>query len=192
MTNYSNEARIVKLLSELRNSTSAYSSGKPYIKFLTLFGDGSGNNNFNGNYSGGVIQPYFRVPAGYNYDVHTVNITIVDATNFTQTEYGGAIALTNGVTFWINTGGVDVPLLGGQVLKQNLDWYKINTDNTFTNFAGNGGILTVDVLIKEEYGIPLTLSSSTSDLFKVKLNDDFTGLAYHSFNLRGVLYQPEV
>jgi hypothetical protein len=158
----------------------------PYTKFLTAAGDGSGSNNRNGNYAAAATDLGFTPAAGFDFDVYSMVVQVSDATTFNQTDYGGiSLGLTNGVSFFIQTGATFVPIFSGQVTKQNLDWFRITTDVLLTSWSGTPQTLAILIDLPKNYGTPFTIPSGFK--FLVRLNDDLTGLVYHSFCLRGIL-----
>jgi hypothetical protein len=162
-------------------------TGTPYTKFLTSAGDGTGNDNLNGNYAAAATDFFFQVPAGFSFDVYSLVIQISDATSFNQVDYGGITnGLTNGVAFFVNAGAGDIPLLSGKIMRQNFDWYRITPHITLTQWVGTPQTLAVALEMVEDFGMPLILDAGNK--FIARLHDDLTGLVYHSFCLRGILH----
>jgi len=159
--------------------------GVPWHSFLTVAGNGTGAYNHNGDYSTTAAEVFYQAPA--KYVIHTVFATIADASAMNQVDYGAiAGGLTNGVTLWIMKQGVEIPLLGGLVIKNNQQWLNVTPDALLTNFPGVPQSFIPVFRLTEGYGSPLVLNPG--ERFIVKLHDDFTGLVDHTFTLRGTLY----
>ena len=167
-------------------STTLPEQGVPLVKFLTSAGGSiqvTSNNLANG------LDYFYEPPPGYGFIVHSLCVQIADNANFNQIDYGGiAGGLVNGLSFWLNSNGVDVPLLAAQVVKRNLDWARISPNVDLTQWAGLSQTLIVNLDTDARFGLPLTLSSVNSDQIILRTKDDFTSLVDHTFALGGVLF----
>ncbi len=163
--------------------------GLPYVKFLTAALDGTGPNNLNGNYSGTATDFGYTVPAGHEFIMHSLAIQISSNTTLSQIDYGGinpsSGGLANGVSFYMNSGGVDIPLLASQVVNVNMDWFRFTHDIFLMQWSGGPQTLAVAIYMIEDFGTPLVISAG--NIFKVRLHDDLRALVYHSFAIRGIL-----
>lgn len=160
-------------------------AGLPFLKFLTLAGNSTGNFNLNGNYSATPTDFFYTSPANTYTFIKTVSVQISDASDFLQGYYGGIAlsgGLANGVKFFINNGSIDIPLLSGFTFRTNNDWYGLTSHIQLQTFSAASQTLTIDFKPVEDYGCPLFLDAGIS--FKVRLNDDFTGLILHRFSIK--------
>jgi len=163
---------------------SVVSPDTPYIKFFTADGSGVADGNLTGNYSGAATYFFYRVPSKSFFRIQSVTIQVADATQFTQTGYGGLGTLTNGVRFFVDV-GVVVPLLGGYTIKQNNDFFGLTAHVTLTTFATLPQTLSAEFKLGEDFGGVLSLTENQRIM--VLLNDDFSGLTSHRFAARGTL-----
>lgn len=160
--------------------------GQPTVKFLTSAG---GSMQVTSNNSATGLDYFYEPPPGYGFIVHSLCVQLADNANFNQIDYGAISGgLTNGLSFWINIKGVDVPLLAGQVIKRNLDWARVSPDLKLTQWAGLSQTLIINLDTESRFGLPLTMSSVNSDRIILRTKDDFTSLVDHTFALGGVLF----
>ncbi|MGE5863339.1 MAG: hypothetical protein ACM31H_06160, partial [Nitrososphaerales archaeon] len=153
--------------------------------YLTANGSGlaSENPNLNGNYT---VPTDFFIQFPGRYDVHTVVISVSDNVNFLQSDYGGITGgLINGIKFFVNINGVEVPLISAVSIKQNMDWFTIAPGSVLTSFSNTSQTLIAQFDIEFTFGKPLNLNAG--DKFIVRLQDNFTGLVKHTFALHGIL-----
>lgn len=169
------------------NAASEVSSDTPYIKFFTEDFTGVADGNLTGDYSGAFQYFGYRVPVGHVYRINSLTVQISDTLNFNQTDYGAiALGLTNGVKFYIDlTPGPIVHILGGSVIKQNLDFFALTAHCRLTSFAGLAQTLSCEFKLTSDYGGIITLLQNQRIM--VGLNDDFGDLVNHRFAVRGVL-----
>ncbi len=163
------------------------SFGTPYVKFLTATLDGLGDNNLIGNYSSAAVDFGYTVPIEHEFIMHSLEIQISDFAAFNQVAYGGGGfgELANGISFYMESDGVNIPLLSSQVVKVNMDWFRFTHSIDLMQWAGGPQTLSVAIYIIKGFGTPLVISAGNT--FKVRLHDDFSRLVYHSFAIRGIL-----
>jgi len=159
-------------------------SGRPVGYFLTSAGDGTGDFNLLGNYAAATTDFYYL--ATTRYRIYTVQICISDASSMNQIDYGAiASGLTNGITLWIRlASGVEIPLLGGMVVKNNQHFLNLTRHIVLTQFPGVPQSFVVSFPLWEDHGMPITLE--VGDRFIARLHDDYTPLVSHTFLLRGI------
>jgi hypothetical protein len=157
--------------------------GIPKHTFLTQSGDGKGESNAIGNYSTST-DFFYQAPA--RFMVYSFFVCIADATAINQIDYGAITnGLTNGITFWVNIAGVEIPLFSGTVIKTNQTWMNLTHDAQLTRFPGTPQSFVPNFNLVRDFGMPLMLN--TGDRFIARLHDNFSGLVDHTFALRGVL-----
>lgn len=167
-------------------STTLPASGIPTVKFLT---NASAQYQVTTNNSAATVDYFYEPPAGYGFVVESLCVQIADDANFNQIDYGAISGgLTNGISFWIVSNGVEIPLLAGQVVKRNLDWARITPDLKLTQWAGLPQSLIINLSTDARFGLPLTLSSVNADRILVRTKDNFTSLVDHTFAIGGVLF----
>lgn len=156
----------------------------PIFRFLDTVGNGTGTKNANVN---GVVTPVpFKIvpPAGARYRLHRMMVKISDDAVVSAEKYGGIAALANGIEVEVDLDGDTIDLLDGVPITGNADWGKVCYDTHVVDYgAGNNIILVRWTFAKS--GAPLSLTSS--DEFRVTVNDDLTGLVEHYFQVQGQL-----
>ncbi len=166
----------------------ANTAGLPIVKFLTTVGDGSGTNNLNGNYSTSSTDFYYQPASTQKYYIQQVIIQVSDTAKFNQIDYGTITSgITNGVKFYINQNGTEIPLISGFAFKTNEDFFALTPHISLTTFAGTADTMTVEFDVQQDFGLPLILDGAENTKFIVRLNDNFSTLTAHRFSLRGRL-----
>jgi len=155
---------------------------RPRHIFLTAAGDGSGLNNFNGNYAT-VSQDIYYQAVG-DFLLYSMQISIVDAGLFAYSDYANNAALTNGIKFFFKpTGLPEVPLFNALTIKTNSDFQAMSNRYDITAWAGSAQTALVHIHAIEQYGCPLSLKAG--DRLIIRLNDNFTGIISHIFSIGG-------
>ena len=78
-------------------------NGKPYQYFLTETGNGLGNFNFNGDYSGTPKTIYLEPTK--RYDIHLIMVVIICDSKIYQVNYGNISGVTVGPKFYVRPAG---------------------------------------------------------------------------------------
>lgn len=142
--------------------------------------DGGGINiNANGDYSGGGATEWlFSASANGTY-IQQLNVYIEDGGTFTSGFYGGTgVALTNGIEIQVDD-GVNVPLNDDIPIRSNGDWAILSN-----YIQQNTNIVDTDSnRVCITFSTPIELNSGGD--FIIALNDDFTGLTKHYFQVHG-------
>jgi hypothetical protein len=159
----------------------------PFTQYADEDGDGTGNNNANGDYSGANAEEFFIQPGPDQIIlVNRAIIFIEDDGGFRADHYGvlGA-ALANGIMVQLQTktGGVITDYTDGFPIKANADWGRLSYDVSFESFGAGTNYVTCRWTFGKT-GLPLLLQRETKLVFK--LNDNFTGIDQQTFNLQGV------
>jgi len=126
-------------------------------------------------------QNFYRTPpSGKKWFIAEVRITI-EGSSINHTKFGSIAALTNGILFKVTEGGVE------------RDFYEhaIKTNGTFRHVATDVKIdsSTTDMLsVTLDFrgmGTTLLLKNSTSDNFKIVVQDDLTGIDFMEATIFG-------
>lgn len=166
-------------------STTLPREGIPLVKFLTSAG---GSWKITTDNSAGVDY-FYEPPEGHGFVVHSLCVQVSDDAKFRQEDYGAITGgLTNGISFWISTNGVETPLLASIVVKKNYDWSKITPDLTITAWEGLAQTLIANLDADARFGLPLQLSSINKNKIIARTKDNFTGLVDHTLAIGGILY----
>ena len=158
-----------------------------FWQYADTLGTGAGTSNAVGDYSGGGAEEfYIQAQSGESLDLHRVLIYIEDSGAFRADHYGVlGNALANGIEVekQSSTGTVIESLTNGLPIKTNASWGRLSYDLNFVSFgAGNNYVMCRWTFAKA--GHHLTLRNGEKLVFK--LNDNFTGIVQHTFNIQGV------
>ncbi len=139
---------------------------------------GSSNLNVNGSVT--PVEFTITPPVGKTWYIHNISLVLEDnAINFTK--FGGILALTNGVDFKVKQNGLLEELLTN--IKNNGEFYTFANQVLLESSAID--ILVIQVNIKTNTGTTFKLINSTSDNFKVVINDDLTAINKFQIVVRG-------
>lgn len=157
-----------------------------FYRYMDSAGDGTGNKNFNGDYSSAAEQALLVAPYGTPYNVERLIVTIEDTSGMTAAEYGNLQgALTNGVEIkQYNENGVTLDITDGVPIKTNAAWAQLCYDVDLKTWGAGNEVLSVRFTFGKAGG-PLRLSGDHNCYLAVELNDDFSGLVGHYFMLQG-------
>lgn len=139
---------------------------------------GAWNMAVNGSVTPQVFS--FKAPITGIINVHTINVSMLDASDMDDGKYGGLTQLANGVD-WRFVDGVTKHLA---VIVNNLGFKEIGFDLDYTTKAPAGQYgLHARRYINKINGTILYLSGDGT--FEVHINDDLTGLLLHTVTING-------
>lgn len=159
----------------------------PFARFLDVNGDGTGNASGVGDFS--VTPATFFVRPGLNnrliLTTFSINIS-GSGSKWSLSDYGDvAGGVTNGVNIQQVIGGVTTDIFGTRRMRRNRDW--LSSFQELQTFSGNK---TDDVFLKVITFFPTNsgdyLLLKDNDELRVILNDNFSTLMEHSFQVRGL------
>lgn len=152
-------------------------------RYLDTNGDGTGTANATGDYS--VTADDFYLLAGGGEQIHRMIVSVRDTGAFDAASYGNGLALTNGVSVLVYDKNQDteIDLLGGSNIKTNAEWGAQCYDADVKTWGTGDEMLLVRWTFAKA-GAPLRLQKD--DKFIVRLNDNFTGLNGHYFQIQGL------
>lgn len=170
----------------------------PIYQHLDVNGDGSGNKNAIGNYTGSAEIFYFQPDAGKIARITRMIVLVRGPKNSFYTDsYGSVGELTNGVTVRVqDDSGTLVQLTNGIPIKTNGNWGHFCFDaEVYPSSVGNNDTYLRVRWTFEKAGYPLRLVGDNNERLEVVLNDDFTDggvnpLVEHYFHAQG--YYEEV
>ena len=154
--------------------------------FLDSVGDGTGTINANEDYSGSpetILQ--LIAPAGYEYAINRLLVTVEDGFNgFSGENYGAVATLTNGIEVAVHdaNGNQILDLTSGLKIQSNAHWARHCFDAVIETVGSGNSFLRVRWTF-ESAGDPLVLLPGCS--LRVLLQDDLTGLIGHYFMAQG-------
>lgn len=166
-------------------------SGFPIFHYQTLSGTfpDAANANLNGNYSAAPVD--FIHTATEDYLLDSVTVTIVSNGNMMFDGFGNLPALANGARLFLKLlnppSTPEIPAFSGLAIKHNYQWHCI-TDATIRKISlangDKGEILKAKNDFTQDYGAPFLLNKGDKLIYR--LNDDLTGLVWHTISLRGI------
>ncbi len=155
-------------------------------RYLDTNGNGTGTKQATGNYATVSDIFYIQPPAAVDYFITRLVIGVEDTTGMQAEEYGNlGAALTNGITVRLqDSGGTVLDLTDGLPVKTNAGWGQLCYDVDLKSWGAGNELLLVRWTF-ERAGQPLRLEGEDSGRLEVVLNDDFTGLLAHTFQVQG-------
>lgn len=166
-------------------------SPRPGIwQFADEVGDGSGNINAVGDYLASLTEFAIAPPAGKVFSIARMIVTVRDTGSFDSGSYGNGLTLVNGISVEKRTGVVNgasslVQSLTDPVkIETNTDWGSYCYDIGVSNFGQGDEVMLVRWTFARA-GVALRLDGDANEYLAVRLNDDFTGLVGHVFNMQG-------
>jgi hypothetical protein len=153
-------------------------------QYLDDNGDGTGNKNANGNYSGAVENFYYE-SRGYS-TIHRMIVSIEDGQNM-RAEYYAALnaPLTNGILVKIVDSDLTeiIDITDNIPIVSNAQWGALCYDVDIKTWGAGDEVLLARWTFSAAGIDPISLSPGQS--LRVILNDDFTGLVRHGFKIQG-------
>lgn len=187
------QAAIMGLLeppTDTGTATPSVMKGDHLYQFLDENGDGTGNKQAVGDYTGGGLGPtkFFIKPApGETFYIYRIIITLSDSGALDSGLYGNNIALSNGYEIQKTNGVVVVDggdFTGGISLKTNGQISEIMYDVTRLEFGSGDEYLTGRFSF-DKAGQPLELVGDDGDELAIVFSDDLSGLVTHTFMAQG-------
>jgi len=159
-----------------------------FVRDLDTVGDGTGATNGAQNFSASATD-FKLLHTGKFMILNSLSLVLQNNNSqFFPTGYGSLAALTNGISLRYRFKGVDYDLLRGKLIKRTS--HLMESASSFSAFDLAGGVK--DTLLKAVFWFDFLrqehmVLDRTGDFFKVRLNDDFSGLARHTFTISGVV-----
>lgn len=176
-----------RYLKEISAHTSK-SSAPPLLfsRYADTNGNGTGTKQATGDYSAATEIFYLQPAAGEIFHVTRLLVYIEDAGPFNMDNYGGlAGALANGITVRIqDDSGTILDLTDGIPIDHNGAWSRVCYDADPINY-GSGNDAVAARWTFERSGVPVRLVGDNNERLEIVLNDNFTGLAEHTFLFQG-------
>lgn len=158
-------------------------------QFASANGDGTGESDFVGDYSGAPAYFYIQPPVGEEYYLSRIMVQITDQGSFDANLYGNGVALVNGITIEIKRGGptgtVLKSLTATKPIKRNADWGRFCYDVDVKTW-GSGPQVLVARWTLAKVGAKVRLRGTDQQCLVFTLNDSFTALIDHTFNIQSL------
>lgn len=156
------------------------------FRYLDPVGDGSGDKNANGDFSGAPVE-FKIVPAAKEvFSIERMLVHVSD-TSIDTAAYGATVAgvLTNGIEIKVmRKSEVLLDLTDGVPIKILAHWGRVCYDTSPDRVGGDNQFITFRLTFAKS-GTPIILSGQHGDYFAVILNDNFTHLVDHRFHIQG-------
>ena len=159
-----------------------------FSRFLTLDGDGS-TIQATGDYSGQTAKFSYTTDPDRIFVISAINVILSDNGTIDSGGYGNGDPLANGIIFKLGfPDGLELPLNTDLPIKTNTDWLYYSNDINIYNFGTgtqymkvNGDNSSSGYYIIDGSG----LTPWSADKIIVELNDNFTNLVGHVFQISG-------
>lgn len=160
-------------------------------QFLSTNGDGTGTIIGTGNFSdagSGATEFTIEPGAGEIFRITRMIVHISDEGVINTADKYGNIDLTNGIAFTSKTTHhpTEEDLLGGLPIMTTWDWGRYCYDVSGTDYTTNLNVFQARWTFAKA-GQLVRLVGDNSDFIKITLNDDFSGLVDHSFQIQGYI-----
>ena len=162
------------------------------FQFLDTNGDGSGNINFNGDYSSAQEIAFIQPGPDEVYRIERLIVTVRDAVGMSAEKYGSIMGgLTNGIQLRVRDDNeVRSNLTNGEPIKSNADWGSFCYDADVKAWGAGDEFLLVRWTFSRT-GFPLELrgkrlNNLVNERLEVLFDDDLTGLVAHKFQAQGL------
>ena len=154
------------------------------FRLLDTVGDGSGVTNAIGDYSG--TQTSFKITDTTGWgQIERILVSYRDSGAFDTELYGNGIALTNGVRCILrNSDDEIIQEYTAYPILSNGDWAAHCYDWAYFE-EGTGDNYAAIRWTFSKSGQPVIVKFDKGEYFEVLLNDDFSGLIEHRFNVQG-------
>lgn len=158
-------------------------NGQFFSRFADTIGDGSGTREAIGDYSVVAQNFLFTPPENTFYEVSRMIVQIEDNGNFAADIYGSGTALVNGIQLAkLNSNGdIMVDYMDTINVTTNAQWAELCYDIDLSSFGAGNNFLDIRWTFLAS-GAPIKLHNESLALI---LNDDFSFLVSHTFNLQG-------
>lgn len=148
------------------------------------------NINVVGDYSSAKQEFCLQPPDGEIWELARMLIMIQAATTIAPDKYGDLTALTNGICLKVFRDGTELLDLTTVPIKNNASWgqYCFDVQEHDYGIGGANNFILARWSFSKS-GRPIYLDGSQLDRIALVLNDDFSGLIVHSFNVQGVKHR---
>jgi hypothetical protein len=158
---------------------------KPLVRFLDLWGDGTGAFQNTSNHSGQT----FQIVPGPNeiYRIHRMIWRVSDSGTIQGNTYGALTALTNGFKLFLQNSGATISDLTAQgSVKTNAGWGAYAYDVAFHDqFAGGPKHVSARWTFSKFSPGGIQLDGSRGDKLVILCQDSMEGLEEHTFCAEG-------
>lgn len=157
-------------------------------RYLDTVGDGSGNKNFNGNYSVAEEEAILAPAANEIFRVTRMIISLQDTSGMSAVDYGNKTnGLISGLQLRKDDGSIVLAdITDGVPIKSNAQWGSLCYDSTVKTWSQGDEVLLVRFTF-DKAGQPIILHGANNNRLVATLNDDFSGFVFQRFNAQGTV-----
>lgn len=155
------------------------------FRYLDTVGDGTGTKNAIGNHASAAEEYKIVPPSDETYILERVLISIRDTGTFDAENYGNGVGLTNGIIVEKRNGsGQLLDLTDGLPIMHNAGWGAQCFDISHLAMGTGDEIMNIRWTFSRS-GQPIRLDGVNGEYLSFTLNDDFSGLVQHYFQVQG-------
>lgn len=155
-------------------------------QFLSTNGDGTGTTNANGDYST-PDDFYIEPPAGDEYEIARLIVTIEDDGNLRAERYTVEAALSNGISVIAKINGTEYDMTPIAILN-HIGWANYCHDLRHFDYGSGNNFINVRWTFSKA-DCSLVLHGNQEDQLIVRLRDDLSNLVSHRFLAQGFKIQ---
>ena len=155
-------------------------------RYMDSVGDGSGNDNFNADYSAAEGLAIVAPPIDEVFNINRIIISLEDTNGMSASDYGNITSgLTNGITIEKDDGvNVINEITDGLSVKSNAEWGMLCYDVDIKKWSTGNELLLARFTFTKG-GESIDLWGSDNHRLVIRFNDDLTGLVSHRFMAQG-------
>lgn len=159
-------------------------------RFLDVNGDGTGTKEALGDYSGMAQEIfYIQPPVNTTFVLSRMIVQIEDNGGFDSGLYGNSITLTNGIVVRVSDDMSVLTALTDTIpILTNSDWAAYCYDVALSEYGTGNNYAHVRWTFARS-GQPLILRGNYNERLEVVLNDDFSDLVGHRFQVQGYSFE---
>ena len=148
------------------------------------------NNNVNGNYSSGITEfIYTNTSTTETLFIGNLNIKIQDDGVFNLSEYASiGTTLSNGINiYYTSENGTERKDIIGTTfpIQKNSDYFNYTTDINIQDLNSGTSLISINLNFQKNRS---NIKLGITDKIAIELNDDFSNLNEHTFQINGFTY----
>ena len=155
-------------------------------RYMDAVGDGTGNDNFNADYSAAEGLAIVAPPVDEVFNINRIIISLEDTTGMSASDYGNITGgLANGIAIKKDDGtNVINEITDGISVKSNAEWGMLCYDVDIKKWSTGNELLLARFTFTKG-GESIELYGSNDHRLVISFNDDLTGLVSHRFMAQG-------
>jgi len=160
-------------------------ANKHVFQLLSSDGDGTGTSSAVGDYSVTPLSLKIDAVAHSDIIIERMIVMIQDSNAMDTEDYGNLATLTNGIRVYVrNSSDAIIEEITVFPILSNGHWAGHCHDFTIHGFNSGDRIASIRWTFAKS-GKPIVLKAASGNYLEVLLNDDFTGLVDHKFDVQG-------